>query len=451
MMTKKGQVSAVIGSLAIVRVDFPVLMYEAVFLGASRIRGEVVRIGDKEVEIQIYESAAGLMAGEDVVFRGELLGFEGGLSNGALDFSALKDIRISRTCEGRILSSCPFVSGLRVLDALFPLRLGGTALAVGASGTGKTTLLRAMARGCTADIVIFVFCGARGSDVAEFLGSLSPAQAERTVVFAHTADEVPAAAELAVLNGIAAAEHCRSNGSDVLLLVDGLSSCDTSAERTNRIARSLFACAGCVSAKAKSAPEKQGAITLVASSLTQESVCNLADTLWVFDKDIAASRTFPAVDYSRSHSCYREELSGDVLAQEFRELRKYLTDVKEGVGYALLSEEDKWLFFHATTIDLVYARQDLCGGDAFYSIQRSTELLRVLKELDDKVRAALADGMSSKEITAIPLRMELLALRNTVEKEFSVKGKEWLSSFAEKLALKSAVLKESKEAHGEAV
>ena len=451
-MTKKGQVFAVSGLLATVRVDFPVLMYEAVFLGASRIRGEVVRIGDKEVEIQIYGSAAGLMAGEDAVFLGELLGAEAGLSSGAWNFSALKDIRIPRTCEGRFLSSCLFASGLRVLDTLFPMRLGGSALLAGASGTGKTMLLRTMAKSCAADVVIFVFCGARGSDVSEFLESLSPAQAERTVVFAHTASEVPAAAEIAVLNAMAAAEHCRSNGSGVLLLVDGLSYCGISAERTNRIVRSLFACAGCVNVKTKSAPKKQGAITLVASSLTQEPVCRLADTLWVLDKDTAVSHIFPAVDCSVSHSRYREELSGDASAQEFRELRKYLTEVKEGTGYVLFSEEEKtWLSFLAAPVDLVFARQDLCGSDVFYSIRRSTELLRVLKELDGKARAALTAGISSEEITAIPLRMELLALRDIAEKEFPAKGKEWLSSFAEKLALKSAVLRESKEAYGEAV
>ena len=57
----------------------------------------------------------------------------------------------------------------RVIDALFPLVLGGTAAVPGAFGCGKIVISQALSKYSNTDVVVYVGCGERGNEMAEVL------------------------------------------------------------------------------------------------------------------------------------------------------------------------------------------------------------------------------------------------------------------------------------------
>ena len=63
----------------------------------------------------------------------------------------------------------PLITGLRVIDLLFPIAKGGTVAVPGGFGTGKTIIQQSLAKWCNADIIVFVGCGERGNEIADVL------------------------------------------------------------------------------------------------------------------------------------------------------------------------------------------------------------------------------------------------------------------------------------------
>jgi len=63
----------------------------------------------------------------------------------------------------------PLITGKRLIDLLFPISKGGSAIIPGGFGTGKTVLQQSLARWSAVDIVVYVGCGERGNEIAEVL------------------------------------------------------------------------------------------------------------------------------------------------------------------------------------------------------------------------------------------------------------------------------------------
>ncbi len=90
----------------------------------------------------------------------------------------------------------------RVIDALFPVTLGGTAAAPGAFGCGKKVISQALSEYPTADCVVYVGRGERGNEMAAVLSDFPELTAridgkkepimQRTTLVANTSS-VPAA------------------------------------------------------------------------------------------------------------------------------------------------------------------------------------------------------------------------------------------------------------------
>ena len=83
----------------------------------------------------------------------------------------------------------PIATGVRVLDGLLTLGEGQRVGLFAGSGVGKSTLLGAIARGVTADVVVVALVGERGREVTEFLDhALGPEGRARSVVVVATSD-----------------------------------------------------------------------------------------------------------------------------------------------------------------------------------------------------------------------------------------------------------------------
>ena len=88
-------------------------------------------------------------------------------------------VRRPRPVARRLVPDRPLLTGQRVIDMLFPVARGGTAVIPGGFGTGKTVVEQQLARWSDADVVVYVGCGERGNEMAELLATLPRARATR--------------------------------------------------------------------------------------------------------------------------------------------------------------------------------------------------------------------------------------------------------------------------------
>ena len=78
-------------------------------------------------------------------------------------------VRVPRPVTEKYNPDVPLVTGLRVLDTMFPLAKGGAAAIPGAFGTGKTVTQQSLAKYSDAEIVVYIGCGERGNEMTEVL------------------------------------------------------------------------------------------------------------------------------------------------------------------------------------------------------------------------------------------------------------------------------------------
>ena len=140
-------------------------------------------------------------------------------------------VRTPRPVLRRLPSTTPLVTGQRIIDCLFPVAQGGKAAVPGGFGTGKTVLLEALAKGCNADVIVYLGCGERGNELAgvleEFPLLTDPKTGrplmERTVIIANTSNMPVAAREASIYCAVTVAEYFRDQGLDVALMADSTS------------------------------------------------------------------------------------------------------------------------------------------------------------------------------------------------------------------------------------
>jgi V/A-type H+-transporting ATPase subunit A len=122
-------------------------------------------------------------------------------------------------------------TGIRILDALFPIAYGGTACNPGPFGAGKTVLQHSLARHSQADIVIIAACGERAGEAVEvfkdFPELIDPRTGnslmDRTYIVGNTSSMPVAAREASVYLATTVGEYYRKQGLNVLILADSTS------------------------------------------------------------------------------------------------------------------------------------------------------------------------------------------------------------------------------------
>ncbi len=245
-------------------------------------------------------------------------------------------LRRARPVASRLPLTVPLVTGQRVLDLLFPVARGGSAIIPGGFGTGKTVLEQALAKFSTADIVVYVGCGERGNELTEVLEEFpqltdprtgAPLM-ERTVLIANTSNMPVAAREASIYSGITIAEYYRDQGYDVAMMADSTSRWgEALREVSSRLEEmpaedgypaylatrlaGFYERAGAV--QCLGTPERTGSVTIVGAvspaggdfsePITQNSL-RLAGCFWALDTALSRQRHFPAVNWLRSFSQY---------------------------------------------------------------------------------------------------------------------------------------------------
>jgi flagellum-specific ATP synthase len=117
----------------------------------------------------------------------------------------------------------PFVTGQRALDSLLTLGCGQRVGIFAGSGVGKSTLLGEIAKGARSDVNVLALIGERGREVRSFLEDcLGEEGLARSVVVVATCDRAPLMRARAAQMAIAMADYFRSNGANVLFMLDSL-------------------------------------------------------------------------------------------------------------------------------------------------------------------------------------------------------------------------------------
>jgi flagellum-specific ATP synthase len=226
-------------------------------------------------------------------------------------------------------------TGIRAIDALLTLGKGQRVGLFAASGVGKTSLLTQLARQVDADRCVICLVGERGREVeALWSQGLTDEAKARSVLVAATSDEAAAMRARACDYALALATHWRSQGHDVLLLLD-------SVTRLAMALREIGLAAGeppTVRAYTPSvfstvpklvercgAIKKGGSISAVMTVLSEtdevddpisEMMKSLLDGHIILSRSLAEHGHFPAIDVPRSIS----RLAAALTASDHRDL-----------------------------------------------------------------------------------------------------------------------------------
>jgi V/A-type H+-transporting ATPase subunit A len=243
-------------------------------------------------------------------------------------------VRRPRPCRRKLAPSAPLVTGQRVVDFLYPLARGGTAIIPGGFGTGKTILEQSIAKFADVDLVVYVGCGERGNEMAELLEELAglsdPWTArklmERTIVVANTSNMPVAAREASIYTAVTMAEYFRDMGYHVLLLADSISRW---AEALREISSSLEEMPGeegyptYLASRLAAFMERAGVVETLHGAIgslsmilsvsppggdftepVTQACLRSAGALLMLDATLAHRRHFPAVHWFQSYSLY---------------------------------------------------------------------------------------------------------------------------------------------------
>lgn len=131
----------------------------------------------------------------------------------------------------RSVPTKPMPTGIRILDALFPIAYGGTACNPGPFGAGKTVLQHSLAKHSQADVVIVAACGERAGEAVEVFKDFPRLEdprtgkslMDRTFIVGNTSSMPVAAREASVYIAATVGEYYRKQGLNVLMLADSTS------------------------------------------------------------------------------------------------------------------------------------------------------------------------------------------------------------------------------------
>jgi V/A-type H+-transporting ATPase subunit A len=364
-------------------------------------------------------------------------------------------LRRARPVANRLPLTVPLITGQRVLDLLFPVARGGSAIIPGGFGTGKTVLEQALAKFSTADIVVYVGCGERGNELTEVLEEFpeltdprsgAPLM-ERTVLIANTSNMPVAAREASIYSGITIAEYYRDQGYDVAMMADSTSRWGEALREVSSRLEEMPAEDGypaylatrlagfyerADAVQCLGTPERTGSVTIVGAvspaggdfsePITQNSL-RLAGCFWALDTALSRQRHFPAVNWLRSFTQYGlDEWFDHEIGSDWSSLRHWasatlqdegaLQEVVSLLGVEALAAEQR------ITLRIGQAlREDLLQQSSFDDLdascppQRLLAMLRVIHETGAAMTSAFQRGVAITGITSASVLTELGQMR----------------------------------------
>jgi V/A-type H+/Na+-transporting ATPase subunit A len=382
--------------------------------------------------------------------------------------------RRPRPIQRKLDPTEPFLTGLRTLDVLFPIAMGGTAAIPGPFGSGKTVTQQSLAKWSNADIVVYVGCGERGNEMTDVLTEFpqleDPRTGEplmhRTVLIANTSNMPVAAREASIYVGVTLAEYFRDQGYAVALMADSTSRwAEALREISSRLEEmpaeegyppylsarlaAFYERAGLVTTQAG----ERGAVTVVGavspaggdmSEPVTQSTLRIAGAFWLLEASLAYRRHFPAINWNGSYSLYlslldrwyRENVDPGYpeLRNAMRELLQQeasLQEMVQLVGPDALQDHERLVIEVGRIVREDFLQQNgFHAIDAYCSVSKAYGIMRMVTTFHQTAETALKEGTSIDQIIQNPVLEKIARARYTPEEKFKTSLAGLLSEIA---------------------
>lgn len=370
-------------------------------------------------------------------------------------------VRKPRSYKNRLTISTPLITGQRVIDTLFPIAKGGTAMIPGGFGTGKTVTQHQLAKWSNADIIVYIGCGERGNEMTEVLEDFPKLKdpksgrplMDRTVLIANTSNMPVAARETSIYTGITIAEYYRDMGYDVAIMADSTSRwAEALREISGRLEEmpaeegfpsylpsrlsEFYGRAGMV----ETLNGNTGSVTIIGAVSPQgsdfsepvtQNTKRFVHVFWGLNRTLAYSRHYPAIDWNISYSEYIDNLSDwydDNVDSEFLEYRTKIVKILEKenelleiarvVGQDVLSDDKKLLLEVASSIRIGFLQQNSFNDiDTSVPIEKQFKMMETIILIYDRALKLINKGIPISEIKKTGLLEEYNELKYNVRND----------------------------------
>lgn len=371
-------------------------------------------------------------------------------------------VRQARPVTKKLDPVTPFLTGMRILDILFPLTMGGTAAIPGPFGSGKTVTQQSVAKYGNADIVVYVGCGERGNEMTDVLVEFPELEdprsgdplMQRTVLIANTSNMPVAAREASIYTGITLAEYFRDQGYGVSLMADSTSRwAEALREISSRLEEmpaeegyppylaSRLAAFYERGGRVTTLNDEEGAVSIIGavspaggdfSEPVTQSTLRITGCFWALDASLARRRHFPAINWGRSYSLFGDILEpwyAENIAPDFSTLRdravtilqreNELQEVVQLVGPDALQDQERLVIEMGRILRQDFLQQNgFDPVDASCSLQKAYGLLQMMLKLNDQAEVAVREGATVEEVLNNPVVEKINRARYVAEDEF---------------------------------
>ncbi|MBP8130512.1 MAG: V-type ATP synthase subunit A [Candidatus Hydrogenedentes bacterium] len=391
------------------------------------------------------------------------------------DGSELRMMHQSPVKQGRPFAkklpmNMPFLTGQRVLDCLFPIAMGGSAIVPGGFGTGKTVVEQSLSKFCNAQIIVYVGCGERGNEMTEVLSEFPHLEdpntgdslMSRTILVVNTSNMPVAARDASVYTGMTLAEYYRDMGYDCALMADSTSRW---AEALREISSRLEEMPGeegyptylsarvsefyertgrvvCCGTVKEGEQPRTGSLSAVGAvsppggdysePVTQTSQ-RVSGAVWALDAALAYRRHYPAINWNRSYSLYFDALkpwfdqygppNWIKLRQEVMTLLQRdaeLQEVVQLVGPDALQDNERLVLEIARLIREVFLQQNAFSkNDGFCGLPKMGGLMDILISFYEECQGVLNREVPLRRVLELPVREDIARLRDVANEEFA--------------------------------
>ena len=371
-------------------------------------------------------------------------------------------VRQARPVEQKLDPVTPFLTGMRILDVLFPLTMGGTAAIPGPFGSGKTVTQQSIAKYGNADIVVYVGCGERGNEMTDVLVEFPELEdpqtgnplMHRTVLIANTSNMPVAAREASIYTGITLAEYFRDQGYAVSVMADSTSRwAEALREISSRLEEmpaeegyppylaSRLAAFYERGGRVTTLAGDQGAVSIIGavspaggdfSEPVTQATLRITGCFWALDASLARRRHFPAINWNRSYSLFTgilEDWYAENVAPDYSDLRDRavtllqreaeLQEVVQLVGPDALQDQERLVIEVGRILRQDFLQQNgFDPVDASCSMPKAYGLLQLMTTLNDQARRALDGGATVDDILKNEVVEKVSRARYVPEDEF---------------------------------
>jgi V/A-type H+/Na+-transporting ATPase subunit A len=387
-------------------------------------------------------------------------------------------VRQSRPTHRRLPPSEPLITGLRVIDVLFPLSKGGCAAVPGGFGTGKTMTQHAIAKFCDADIIVYVGCGERGNEMTdvltEFPKLVDPRTGrsimERTILIANTSNMPVAAREVSIYTGITLAEYYRDMGYDVAVMADSPSRWAEALRELSGRLEEMPAEEGFPAylptrlaefyergGRFETMAGEPGSISIIGavsppggdfSEPVTQHTKRFIRCFGALDRDLANARHYPAISWIDSYSEYAEEIrewwdrkdagwkDARARALDLMKREQRLEQIVRLIGPDALPDEQRLILVTAEMVKDGFLQQSSFDEVDKYCVpEKQLLILQTILEFHDRGEKAIKEGVPLSDIISLPSRERITRLKSEVPndriEEIRAAGRELAAAFDE--------------------